>query len=52
MFFSDEETEAMPAKSVHRSGNQQVTMATLLNKTGRTLSGFSYIVSNEQLRIL
>ena len=38
---SDEETEAMPAKSVHRSGNQQATMVTLLKRTGRTLPGFS-----------
>ena len=32
----------MPAKSVHRSGNQQATMVTLLERTGRTLPGFSY----------
>jgi hypothetical protein len=32
----------MPAKSVHRSGNQQATMVTLLKRTGRTLPGFSY----------
>ena len=39
---SDEETEAVPAKSVHRSGNQQATMVTLLKRTGRILPGFSY----------
>ena len=32
----------MPAKSVHRSENQQATMVTLLKRTGRTLPGFSY----------
>ena len=40
MFFSDEETEAMPVKSVHSSGNQEATIATLLNRTGLTLPGF------------
>ena len=30
----------MPAKSVHRSGNQQATMITLLKRTGGTLPGF------------
>ena len=30
----------MPAKSVHRSGNQQATMVTLLKRTWRTLPGF------------
>ena len=39
---SEEETEAKPAKSVHRCGNQQATMVTLLKRTGRTLPGFSY----------
>jgi hypothetical protein len=38
---SDEETEAMPAKSVHRSGNQLVTIVTLLKRTRRTLPGIS-----------
>ena len=39
---SDEETEAMPAKSVHRSGNQQATMVTIVKRTWRILPGFSY----------
>ena len=39
-YLCDEETEAMPAKSVHRSGNQQATMVTLLKRIGRTLPGF------------
>ncbi|QBP40623.1 hypothetical protein E2636_05630 [Paenisporosarcina antarctica] len=29
-FYSDEETEAKPAKSVHRSGNKRVSIVTLL----------------------
>jgi len=37
----------MPAKSVHRSGNQQATMVTLLKRTGRTLPGFSYVFPSE-----
>ena len=47
-FRSDEETEAMPAKSVHRSGNQQATMVTILKRTGRTLPTFfvlNYVIN-------
>ena len=43
---SDEETEAMPAKSVHRSGNQQATMVTLF-RPGLTLPVFSYVLGFE-----
>ncbi|QBP39963.1 hypothetical protein E2636_01775 [Paenisporosarcina antarctica] len=33
-FRSDEETEAKPAKSVHRSGNKRVSMVTHLKGPG------------------
>ena len=49
---SDEETEAMPAKSVHRSGNQQATMVTLLNRTGRTLPGFFNSYEKQPLNLV
>ncbi|QFF99533.1 hypothetical protein PB01_12225 [Psychrobacillus glaciei] len=44
---SDEETEAMPAKSVRRSGKQRHSNATLLKSTGHLFARFFLLIRTE-----